>query len=311
MNKNVLLIGGGGTLGEYVSAELLKKGCAVDIICLEDKESQNENLCFFKTEASFENLSEFVKRKHYHGIINFIHYEEVESYAPYHKLLTENTDHLIFLSSYRVYADTDDFVTEETPFLLDTSDDEFLLEKEKYAISKAKAEKFIRSQNAKNWTIVRPVISFSDKRFDLVVHSGRHIIDCAKKGEIIYLPKETKNLTASLDWAGNTGKIIANLLFNEKAVGEAFTISSVPGLKWGEVADIYKELIGAEFKWVDVEEYMTLDPNMQYDPWVLKYDRLFDRRIDNSKVLAVTGLTKEDFLSVKEGIKIELGKTKD
>ena len=34
--KNVLLIGGGGTIGTYVAKELLEMGCSVDIICLED-----------------------------------------------------------------------------------------------------------------------------------------------------------------------------------------------------------------------------------------------------------------------------------
>ena len=30
--KNVLLIGGGGTIGTYVAKELLEMGCSVDII---------------------------------------------------------------------------------------------------------------------------------------------------------------------------------------------------------------------------------------------------------------------------------------
>ena len=38
------------------------------------------------------------------------------------------------------------------------------------------------------------------------------------------------------------------------------------------------------------------------------YDRLYDRPIDNSKVLRVTGLKKEDFIPMKKGIQIELAK---
>ena len=41
-NKTVLLIGGGGTLGTYTAQELLKLGCAVDVICPEEKVSDNE-----------------------------------------------------------------------------------------------------------------------------------------------------------------------------------------------------------------------------------------------------------------------------
>jgi len=49
--KKVLLIGGGGTLGTYTAKELLRLGHKVDIICLEDKASDNENLTFYKGEA--------------------------------------------------------------------------------------------------------------------------------------------------------------------------------------------------------------------------------------------------------------------
>ena len=47
---------------------------------------------------------------------------------------------------------------------------------------------------------------------------------------------------------------------------------------------------------------------LQSSPWILKYDRLLDRKIDNSKILEVTGLSKDDFTSIRDGIKYELGK---
>jgi len=76
--KKVLLIGGGGTLGTYTADELLRLGHKVDIICLEDKTSDNENLVFYKGKASLEYLDEFLKNKNYDGIVNFIHYPNVE-----------------------------------------------------------------------------------------------------------------------------------------------------------------------------------------------------------------------------------------
>lgn len=310
-DKNVLLIGGGGTLGTYVAKELLSLGCSVDVICLEEKTSEHERLCYYKEYVTIEFLTELFYKKHYNGIVNFIHYPEAESYKPFHKLLTDNTEHLIFLSSYRVYADLENPITENSPMLLDVTTDEEFLQKETYALSKAKTEKFLRNEsNTKNWTIVRPVISFSDRRFDIVVRSGREILNLTEEGKAVILPKQSKNLTAGLDWAGNSGKLIANLLFKEETLGEAYTISSAQNLTWGEVADIYTELIGAKFEWVDTEEYLKIDTQMKSNPWILIYDRLFDRKIDNSKVLKATGLKKEDFVSIKDGIKIELDKIK-
>jgi uncharacterized protein YbjT (DUF2867 family) len=40
--KRVLLIAGGGTLGTYVSEELLRQGAYVEVICPEEKVSTNE-----------------------------------------------------------------------------------------------------------------------------------------------------------------------------------------------------------------------------------------------------------------------------
>ena len=72
------------------------------------------------------------------------------------------------------------------------------------------------------------------------------------------------------------------------------------------VAKLYTELMGAKIEWVSLEEYLKATNNYNY--YALFYDRLFDRQIDNGKILKATGLNKNDFLSVKEGLKIEVDK---
>ena len=308
MSKRVLLIAGGGTLGTYTAKELLSMGHKVDIICPEEKTSNDENLRFFRSMATYEFLLELFGKEHYDGIVNFVHYPDVEEYKPVHKLLTDNTEHLIFLSSYRVYADLEHPITENAPRLLDVSTDEKFLAEETYALSKAKAENFIRASGTKNWTIVRPVISFSDRRFDIVTVNERVVLERVKEGRELILPENVRNLTAALDWAGNSGKLIASLLFKEAALGEAFTVSSAQNLTWGEVADIYTELIGLKVRWIDPDEWLKHEEYVMNNRFAAIYDRFFDRRIDNSKILSVTGLTNDDFLSIKDGIGIELAK---
>lgn len=304
--KKYLLIAGGGTLGTYTAKELLDKNNAVDVLCLEDKISENENLCFHKANADYDYLTKFLADKYYDGVVNFIHYTDIEEYKKVHMLISKKTDHMIFLSSYRVYADMKHPITEDAPCLYDVLDDEEFLKNETYAVCKSKCEHFIREESrTSNWTIVRPVISFSHRRFDIVTENAQ-IMKRIENGETIYLPEETKNLTAGVDWAGNSGKIIANLLLTDKSLGEAYTISSAPNLTWGEVADLYVKLAGAKIKWVTAEEYLKTRPDLQREPFILKYDRMFDRKIDNSKVLAVTKLTKDDFKSIEYGIKVEI-----
>ncbi len=308
-NKRVLLIGGGGTLGIYTAEELLRLGVAVDIICLEDTQLNKENLRFIKASASIDMLKELFAKEEYDGIVNYLHYPNAEEYEEYHGFLCENTQHLIVMSSYRVYSDKQIPITESCPFLLDVSDDRDFIDNEKYAISKAKIEQIARKDSQHtNWTIIRPVISFSDRRVDMFMYSGHQIIDAIKSGKKLLMPIEARNLTAGLDWAGNSGKIIANLLFKEDVVGEAYTVSSAQNLTWGEIADIYTELTGLCFKWVDTQKFLAETEFIYSSEWAYKYDRMFDRKVDNTKVLKATGLKKDDFLSIKDGMKVELAK---
>ena len=307
LDKRVLLIAGGGTLGTYVSEELLRLGAFVEVICPEEKVSDNERLVFHQSLATEELLRDLFSKKHYDGIVNFIHYKEVEDYKKIHPLLISNTDHLIFLSSYRVYANEQHPITEDAPRLADVLTDKEFFEKEKYALPKAKCEDYLRQERAgEPWTIVRPVISFSSKRLDLLLYSGKDVLNFADRNEEMLMPSFVKDHAAGLDWAGNSGKLIANLLFKKNAIGEAFTVYSGQGLTWGEVAEKYIELTGVKIRWCSEEEFVSNMPKIIKDPWFWKYDRKFNRDIDCSKILRVTGLSSNDFATVKDGIQCEL-----
>ena len=308
-NKRVLLIAGGGTLGSYVAEELLRLGASVEVICPEEKVSDNERLVFHQSMATEELLRELFSQKHYNGIVNFIHYTDPEEYKQIHPLLIQNTDHLIFLSSYRVYANEQHPITEEAPRLSDVITDRDFLENEKYAVPKAQCEDYLRQECAgEPWTIVRPVISFSSKRLDLLLYCGKDVLKYAERDQEMLMPDTVKDYTAGLDWAGNSGKLIANLLFKPDAMGEAFTVYSGHGLTWGEVAERYSMLTGVKIRWCSEEEYVRNTPKTVKEPWMWKYDRKWNRDVDCSKILRVTRLSQNDFAPIEKGIQHELEK---
>ena len=310
--KRALLIAGGGTLGTHTANELLRLGCEVDVICPEEKVSHHPNLHFIQSLATDELLTELFAKRHYDGIVNFIHYKTLDEYKKVHGLLINNTDHLIFLSSYRVYADLEHPITEESPRLYDVSDDEDLLTNENYAIPKSKCEDFLRTEcKGQPWTVVRPVISFSQYRLDLYIHSKHRVLEAVAKNVPLKIPRTSRYLTAGLDWAGNSGKQIAHLLFKPHTIGECYTISSAQNLTWDDVAKIYGKMIGLEVDWCSDEDFYNAYPDYRDRlRWGLDYDRRYDRVINNEKILAATGLQPKDFLSVEEGVAIELKKIK-
>lgn len=313
-NKRVLLIAGGGTLGTYVSEELLRLGAIVEVVCPEEKSSTSERLIFHRSLATEALLKNLFSKRHYDGIVNFIHASEVKDYKKIHPLLIENTDHLIFLSSYRVYADEQHPITENAPRLLDVIKDTDFLENEKYAIPKAKCEDYLRKERAgEPWTIVRPVISFSDRRLDLLMYSADSVVRAAKEGRELLLPRLVKNYAAGLDWAKNSGKLIANLLFKPEAMGETFTIYSGHNMTWGKIASLYEKVTGVKIRWCDEDEYLSSEDGRltsKAREWQWTYDRRYDRAIDCSKVLKVTGLSKDDFDSIETGLRQEIAKLK-
>ena len=307
--EKVLLIAGGGTLGTYVTEEMVERGVSVDVICLEEYQS-NQMVTYYREKVNFEYIKEFLAGKKYAAIVDFLHYIKVEDYENVYNLYSEHTEQIVYLSSYRIYADEEHPITETSPTWLEVDVDKEFLETENYAMPKLRGETFLKSRHKKNWTIVRPVISFSNRRFDLFMYTGSSIISKVKNKERIVLPIDVKNITAGLDWAGNTGKLIGKLLLNEKALGEAFTISSGQNISWGELADIYCEVFGIDIDWISMEDFIKYGPDMSGNVWGLKYDRVFDRTTDASKVLRTTGMRKEDFKSIKDALMYEFEKIK-
>ena len=76
---------------------------------------------------------------------------------------------------------------------------------------------------------------------------------------------------------------------------------------WETVAGYNSDILGAKFRWVPAEDYLRYTTGDNYMMrCALFCDRAYDRRIDASKVLKVTGLTSSDFLNIRQGIIREL-----
>lgn len=311
--KRVLLIAGGGTLGHYTALSLLKSGAAVTVIALEERRVSLQNLAWIRARVTDELLEELFKTERFDAVVDFLHYPDPAAYAPRMRLLASHTAHYLFLSSYRVYADASpDCLREDSPQLLDVFGETGLLRQDAYGISKSHCERLLRASPFGNWTILRPLISFSHFRFDLVTLGATQIFPRAAAGRPILLPAEARDKTAGLGWAGNAGALIARLALNPAACGEDYLIGNDENLTWGQVAELYRELLGLEAVWIDTEDYLRVcTGNAPSDRIILHYDRLFDRRVDNAKVRAATGFARDRFVGLRAALLYELSYLND
>ena len=200
--KRVLLVAGTGTLGGSAYPELLRLGYAVDVISLESFESVTPALQFIQADAGTDWLAEFLRGRRYGAIVDFIHTPETDPLKRRIDLLLGHTDQFVYLSSYRTYSDRDSVVTETTPQWLDAPANDRMLAEDDYAIPKARGERHLMSFGRRNWTIIRPIISFTHYRLDLVTVGAYAILYRTKVGKPIPLPLEVRDKHCGVTWGG-------------------------------------------------------------------------------------------------------------
>ena len=313
--KKVLVLGGTGAMGRYAVPELLRLGFCVDVIALDILDLTHKNLTSTIADAMDDKwLEKQITETRYDIILDFMSYKLPQFKARVDVLL-ENTDQYMFLSSCRVYANEEVPVKETSPRLIDVSKDEEYLKlgEREYSLFKAAEEDILTGSGKKNWTIILPATTYSTGRAQLVTLEAGTFVYRALTGKPVVIPIQAKDKPATLSWAGDVGVMIARLAGKEEALGEKFITATAEHNTWGEIAEIYRELLGLEYEWVDKEVYLHI---MSKDPEVispavryqLEYARMFDRITDNSKILKITGMKQEELTSFYDGMKMELSR---
>ncbi|MBL1230700.1 SDR family oxidoreductase [Enterococcus sp. BWB1-3] len=302
--KNVLLIGGTGAMGVYLVPELLQSGYRVYVTSRRKIESENENLFYIQGNGhDLEFVKEICDGNTISVIIDFMVYSTIEFEERCESLL-ELSSHYFFLSSYRVFANQDEVITERSPKLLDVVKDSAYLKTDEYALTKARQEVILRNASKRNWTIIRPSITYSKERFQLGALEANLTVGRALRQVPTIIAEPMLDKSTTMTWAGDVAKMIVGLIGNKKSLGEDFNVVTAEHHTWKEVADYYNQVIHLDCVPINLNDYMRITKRK----WQVLYDRLYDRVLDNSKILAYTGLRQENFKPLLEGLKDELGK---
>ncbi len=306
--RKVLVSGATGAMGQYLVPRLSQMGYQVDAISLDEVKSDLPGVTYYKANAKDRKQIEAFLANKYDAIVDFMIYNTtlLSEYLP---LVSSQTDHYIYLSSYRIYDNKEHPVRETSPRLLDTADDILLRNSDDYSVYKARGENIMRSMPKRNWTIIRPAITYSYMRYQLVTLEAPFTVGRAFAGKPVVVPEQAKGIQGTMSWAGDVARMIAGLLFNPKALGETFSVCTSEHHSWGEIADYYKDICGLKAIWVDKEDYIRIlqaDPYKHGARWQLEDDRLFDRIMDNSKVLAATGMKQSELTLLYDGLKKEI-----
>ncbi len=280
----VLLLGGTGAMGVYLSKILSDKGVDIYITSRGDRENEG-NITYVKGSAKDIDFLKDLLANKWDAIVDFMIYDTA-MFKDRVDLLLKSTSQYVYLSSGRVYAETNGKITEENPRLLDVTNDEKYLATDEYALTKARQENILQESEKRNWTIIRPYITYGKERLQLGVLEKEYWLYRALNKKSIVFNEEIASKTTTLTSGYDVARAMAGLIGNPKTYGEVFHIANNNPIVWSKVLDVYLEVlekhcgVRPKVKMISLPKFMSCF-ELAYQ---VRYDRLFNREFDNSKI---------------------------
>lgn len=244
---------------------------------------------------------ESVLSERWDAVVDFMVWQ-TDAFSGIRELLLSSCTQYVYLSSYRVFADSP-VIVEDSPRLLDACEDAEYLATDEYALAKARQEDLLRAAGRGNWTIVRPTITYDGSgRFQLCTLESGSWLRLVLAGHTVSLATEMLSKQTTMTWGGDVALMISRLIGNPTALGEDFNTCTSKHQSWEEVADVYRSVVPLRVREVSLAEYERAAGGI----YQCRYDRMFDRVMDNAKVLRAVGMSESDLIGIEKGLPREL-----
>ncbi|KPQ29111.1 MAG: NADH(P)-binding [Marinobacter excellens HL-55] len=298
--KNILVLGGTGAMGAHLVQILADRGDKVSVTTRSHRQS-TANIVYIQGNAKENSFLAPLLTRKWDAIVDFMVYTTpvFEQRAP--KFLAA-TDQYIFLSSARVYADSSRPICEESPRLLDSSKDAKFLATDEYSLAKARQENILHKSGSKSWTIIRPYITYSEQRLQLGVLEKEGWLYRALKGRTMVFSEDIVSKLTTLTYGLDVAGAMASIIGEPRALGEAYHITQRDAATWREVLNVYLAVLEKHFGKRPKVLLLGLDDFSRSKPaeYQIKYDRLFNRAFDSSKISEFVDL--QEFRPLEPGL---------
>ena len=298
----ILVLGGTGAMGTHLVGHLLSNEDIEVTVTSRKSRSGAGNIKYVVGNARDpEFMKEFLKNDHYDVIVDFMNYN-YEEFLEYHKRLLDATDHYIFLSSSRVYANHDGRITEDCPRLLETSTDKDFLATNRYALRKAREEDMLYSSGKSNFSIIRPYVTYSNRRLQLGIYEKEEWLYRVLNDKALIISSGVLDKLTTLTYGQDVSCGIYKIALG-KPLSTAVHITTMENMIWMEILKLYAEVIeeqlGKPFKIYTSPDIQSIE--MMYEGgYNTIYDRQWNRQFDNAKAEEVCGHI--DYLGMREGL---------
>lgn len=286
----VLVLGGTGAMGMSLVPLLKERGDSVYVTSRKQGAGYRGaaggpgEIHYLTGNAHEDAFLRKILEPGYDAIVDFMAYG-LEEFRQKADIFLASCGHYLFLSSSRVYAGSSTPLTEESPRLLDACEDPGYLKTSEYALDKAREEDILREKQARNYTIIRPYITYNSNRLQLGCYEKEDWLYRALSGKTIVFTEDMAVRRTTLTYGEDVAAVVSRLIGNENAYGETFHIASDRSITWRDVLKIYLEAIndvtGKQVPVLWLEDSKRMETVLSR--WQIRYDRMYDRTFDSSK----------------------------
>lgn len=261
----ILFIGGTGLISSACSDEALERGEELTLLNRNASgkypSPQGAHLLIGDVHGGESSLSELLGKNRFDVVVDWIAFtpDDIERDL---RLFGGKTGQFVFISSASAYQKPPAhyLITEETPL-----ENPFW----EYSRNKIACEERLMQAYQRNGfpvTIVRPSLTYGPSQIPLCVGSWEHpytVIDRIKKGRKIIIPGDGTSLWV-LTWNGDFARGLLGLLGRERAIGQAYQITSDEVLTWNQIYAEVGRAVGMDLNIVHIpsELIAAYDPEM-------------------------------------------------
>ena len=296
----ILLLGGTGAMGTPL-VELLRD-TNNEVFVTTRQDLSDEKINYIKGNARDNSFLKTIVESQFFDVIFDFTVSKTEEFKEKIPFVLDNTNQYFYFSSCRVYADSKEKITEKSDRLLDVINDAEYLKSDEYALAKAREENILIESGKKNWTIIRPYITYNSYRLQLGVYEKENWLNRVLEGKTVVFPLPIASSITSLTYGNDVARALVKLINNEKALGQIVQIVNEQSLTWNEVFEIYSSVINKRTGIISKVKYLDNCDSL-YRVWgqyQIKYDRMFNREFDSSKLIDIIG--PFEFTDVKKGL---------
>ena len=290
--KRALLLGGTGAMGVRLQP-LLSERFEVVVTTRKNREPNN-NARFVQGNAKDILFLQKILDEKWDVIVDFMVYS-TEEFKKRVELFLAATDQYVYFSSARVYADAGNVpINENSPRLLDVVRDEVYLASDEYALAKARQEDMLFHSGRKNWTIIRPTLTYNKNKLQLGAYEKENWLYRALHGRSIVFSEDMMDVTFVMSHGDDVAQGVAAVAGNQETFGEVYNVMGTENITWAEVLEVYLGVLETHMKKrprVIMTEKCT-NLSLPASVYKLKYGRYLNRFYDGSKISAFVDNTK-------------------